>query len=373
MMASYKLGLTWQPVEGYMVRANYARAQRAPTITELMSPPRGDFDSFDDICDGVSATSTSAGHDKCRLEPSIAALIAEDPDFVFEDNNNAYSPNTGNSELKEETADTYTFGITMAPSFAKGLFVAVDYYDISVTDAIDEISNADIINECYNSSQDWGSNNRFCNDITRDEEGNIIKILQREFNLNELTARGVDISAQYDHSLGELGVLGFKADYTHVIEHSTTYQGNDGLETEQYAGYGSPKDKLSASLTWATDTWRVRWSSYYLGQFKSSQTREENYLEYITANDQRCAEQLDSCIANPEALMFQDYGSYVKHNLSFSYTIEQQNGSEINLFAGINNVFDDKGAFTPGGRGNFNSLYGGGAGRFFYLGAKYQF
>ena len=63
LVGSYKTGLIWQPIDGYAIRANWARAQRAPTITELMSPPRGDYDSFDDICDGVTATSTSAGHD----------------------------------------------------------------------------------------------------------------------------------------------------------------------------------------------------------------------------------------------------------------------------------------------------------------------
>ena len=42
-VASYKLGLLWQPIDGYMLRANYARAQRAPTITELLSPPSWRF------------------------------------------------------------------------------------------------------------------------------------------------------------------------------------------------------------------------------------------------------------------------------------------------------------------------------------------
>jgi outer membrane receptor protein involved in Fe transport len=338
-----------------------------------MSPPRGDFDGFSDICDGLTATSTSPGHDNCRQEPALAALLAEDPDFEFEDDNNSYSPNTGNSNLKEETADTYTLGITMAPQSVENLFFAVDYYNISVADAIDEISNADIINQCYNSSSSWGSDNHFCNDITRDSEGNIIKILQREYNLNELTARGVDIAVQYGYELGEMGKLSFKADYTHVIEQSTTYEGNDGLETANFAGFGSPKDKLSASVSWTKDNLRVRWSSYYLGEFTHSYSREASYNEYIEANDQRCAEQTSECIANPETLMYQYFDSYIKHNLSFSYAMDMGGSGQLNLSAGINNVFDDKGVFTLGGRGNFNSLYGGGAGRFYYLGAEYSF
>lgn len=112
----------------------------------------------------------------------------------------------------------YTFGITMAPEFLPNLRVAVDYYDISISDAISEIGNEDIIKECYSSSVQWGDSNSFCNDITRDEEGNIIKILQRNFNLDELTTRGVDIAIQYRYDLGEYGSLSLKGDMTHIIE-----------------------------------------------------------------------------------------------------------------------------------------------------------
>ena len=71
----------WELAEGYNLRANFARAQRAPDLTELLSPERGDYDSFTDICDEVTATSTESGHDNCRLEPSIAAIIAADRYF----------------------------------------------------------------------------------------------------------------------------------------------------------------------------------------------------------------------------------------------------------------------------------------------------
>ena len=47
--------------------------------------------------------------------------------------------------------------------------------------------------------------------------------------------------------------------------------------------------------------------------------------------------------------------------------------SDLRVFGGINNVFDDKGAFYPSGRGNFYTGYGGGAGRYVYLGAQYSF
>ncbi|TGE84498.1 TonB-dependent receptor [Pseudoalteromonas sp. KS88] len=373
-VASYKLGVFWEPISGYAFRANYARAQRAPTITELMSPERGDYDSYSDICDGLTATSTKPGHDSCRQEPAFKALLAEDADFAFEDENNSYSPGAGNKELKEETADTYTFGITLAPEFIDNFRLAVDYYDIAIVDAISTISNENILRECYDSDVSWGDDNVFCNDVTRNDEGNITKILQRQYNLDELTARGYDVVAQYKFDVDGVGSFAVKADYNHVIENSQTYQSDDGSYiTSHYAGYGSSKDKATLSLTWRNDDVRVRWSTNFLGSFKASQSLEEDWQEYMATNNERCAAQEESCIANPEPLKYQNYGSFMKHNISASYSMSLQDQGDLRIFGGIKNVFNDKGAFYPYGRGNYYSGYGGGKGRYVYLGAQYSF
>ncbi|KZN47064.1 hypothetical protein N482_10755 [Pseudoalteromonas luteoviolacea NCIMB 1942] len=373
-VASYKIGFLWQPIDNYFVRANFARAQRAPTITELMSPPRGDFDSFSDICDSVTATSTDPGHDMCRLDPNIAALLAADPDFEFEDESSSkYSPNTGNPELREETADTFTFGITMTP--VEGLSLAVDYIDISVIDAISEISNSRILDECYNSSTPFGNDNAFCQEITRNEDGQITKVLQRQFNLDELRYKGIDVALEYNYDLSDLGELTFKADHNHIIESSETFLGNDGLVTDDNAGYGMSKDKLSASLRWKYESWRVRWRTKYLGKFTASLSDEREYEEMLADNAERCASgELDSgCIENPEPLEFNDYGSYIRHDLSVSYNTELDGGYDLKVYGGINNLFDNLGPFYPSGRGNFYSGYGGGKGRFGYVGVELKF
>ncbi|MDH3512655.1 MAG: TonB-dependent receptor, partial [Gammaproteobacteria bacterium] len=114
---SYTMGLMWEPAEGYSLRANIARAQRAPTIAELFSPPRGDYDTFPDICDGTTATSTDPGHANCRLEPGIAATIEEFGIFIDEEGSK-YGPAAGNPEVFEETADTWTAGFSINPGWA---------------------------------------------------------------------------------------------------------------------------------------------------------------------------------------------------------------------------------------------------------------
>jgi len=386
LIGSHNLNLVWQVAEGYMLRGSYARAQRAPTITELMSPPRGDYDSFTDLCDGLTATSTNPGHANCRLEPIFSSLIAEDPNFQFDDRNNSYSPNTGNTELREETADTYTFGISISPKFLDGFQMAIDYYDITVADAIAQIDNADIIRQCYDSSLSFGASNNFCADITRDTEGNIIEILQRSYNVDELTTRGYDIAMAYRYDLGDLGDLRFKADLTHVIEYSKSFEANDGKQTNSYLGdmsNGIFRDKASASITWHyDDAWRIRWSTKWKGSTISSLDTEKTYYEpldengeggYFPMNDAACAAGEDTCIENPEAPKFFNIPAYIRHDLSASYTMDLTSGATVRLFGGVNNIFDEVGPFMIGYNGNYASAFGRGMGRFFFAGAEVKF
>ncbi|WP_206483836.1 TonB-dependent receptor [Thalassotalea sp. G2M2-11] len=384
LVQSYKTGLVWEPVEGYAVRANWARAQRAPTITEAMSPPRGDYDSFDDLCDGVTATSTGAGHENCRQVAGIAATIATDG--VFEDENNGYSPNVGNEDLFEETADTVTLGMTMAPAFLDGFRMAIDYYDISIEDAITSFGNEDIIEFCYNSSMEFGSSNSFCNDVQRDpSDGQITGVMQRLYNQDEISTSGYDLAAEYRFDLNDNGRIKIKADWTHVISYEETKTSPDGQYSKDYTGSLSAdvfEDAASASVTWYKDSWRVRWSMKYKSEVISSKSRYDEFYEPLDENGRggiipeyqaACAEDSTVCVDDPETPYQLFLPSYVRNDVSVSYSTDLNSGAELRLFGGINNVFDNNGPFILGGRGNYDSAYGGGKGRFFYAGAQIKF
>src|SRR3546814_14912447 len=73
---TYRGGLSWRPVDDLQFRVQYARAERAPDLTELFSPPRGDTDSgIADPCDGVDADTPGALGANCRADAGIAAVI----------------------------------------------------------------------------------------------------------------------------------------------------------------------------------------------------------------------------------------------------------------------------------------------------------
>jgi len=378
LIGSYTAGVIYEPTDGYVVRANWSRAQRAPTITELLSPPRGDYDTFDDICQEVTATSQGTIDDNCRTHPGIAAEIAAEGEFDISDN--GYSPGVGNPDLKEETADTVTFGFSIAPEFLEDFSLSVDYYDIVIEDAMSEFDNEDILAFCYDSSLPFGEDNSFCQDIKRDpSDGQLIEVQQRVYNVDEIRTSGVDLEAVYRVDLNEFGRLKFKTNWTHVFRYEETNTGPDGQYTEDSLGsLGSDlfEDLASASATWYKDGWRVRWSIKYKSGVVSSHSRYDEFygeggiFEEYEAN---CAADASACVDNPEAPFALDLPSYVRNDLSASYKFDLPNDGEVRLFGGVNNIFDNNGPFIIGGKGNYDSNYGGGKGRFVYLGAEVKF
>jgi outer membrane receptor protein involved in Fe transport len=377
LVQSYRTGLVWEVFEGYGFRANWSRAQRAPSIDDLLSPPAGDYDSYSDICYGTTATSDDPGHDNCRKEPSIAAAIQADGEFDEKDNN--YSPSVGNENLIEETADTFTFGFTIAPQFAEGLRIAVDYYDIAITDALSSYSNEDIMEYCYDSSEAWdvkGGSNSFCNDLKRDENGGLIEVMQRNYNVDEISTSGVDLALEYVYDFNSFGSIKLKTDWTHVLDWTKTVQSPDGPSTVHHEGFYDNDiydTQGSASLTWFNDDWRVRWSTKYKGPITVNQGDEESWQEDMASNDENCARGSSDCVANPETLAFNEISSYTKHSLAITYTIDLPQDAGLRLFGGVNNIFDNRGEYSLGGRGHFYSGYGSSVGRFVYLGAEVSF
>jgi len=396
-VVSYTTGLMWEPAEGYILRANYARAQRAPTIAELFSPPRGDYDSYNDICEGTTndpLLTPGRAFDNCRLETGIVAALAdlqvildaegEGEIAEYPDENSGYGPAAGNLDVFEETADTWTIGFSINPGWAEGLRLAVDYWDISIEDKITEIGNGEIMAQCYDSSQPWGTSNHFCNEISRHaEDGQIFQIMNRQYNLDSGKARGLDLAMDYSFELGSKGEFILELDYTHMFEDSDTYEGLDGLVEVDFTGqldYGNFDDRATASLTWRYDDWRVRWTTKFKSSVADNNERVDDWNELKAENDALCAAADEDCISNPEVPMWLYYPSYTRHDISLSYSMQTKSVGDLRLFAGVKNIFDDMGPFMPtggdtyeAGPGNFDSKYDGGVGQFWYLGAEVRF
>src|SRR5690606_31470461 len=80
----------------------------------------------------------------------------------------------GNRALAPEEADTLTAGVVYQPSWAEGLRLSVDYYDIMIDGQIGSLAADDILRQCF-----LDNITVFCNAVTTGANGQITGIVRQ--------------------------------------------------------------------------------------------------------------------------------------------------------------------------------------------------
>ena len=358
---SYRFGGEWAPVRDIRFRGQYSRAQRAPTVTNLYSPARDDSDSVVDLCSGVTATTTGTIATNCRSIAGVAAEIAANGVFL-QDTTSIEGPAAGNPDLKEETADTVSFGAVLTPRFIPGLSMTVDYFRIKIRDVISSLEAIDLLRECLGNPGGI-TDNFFCNEITRDSEGQITRIVNRDLNLSQTVRSGADVAVDYRFDapqwLSPKGKFDIRFLYSRLFDYYTVFDGVDGVRRTDYKGeIGAWVNSGQAQLGYRDGGLRLRWKLRYTG-------------DAVDSNVRRAA--AEAAGANPPFLHIEDR---VRHDFYASVDIPAAN-KDFRLYAGVNNASNSTSPFLPSGTASGGSQNVAGEydviGRYFYVGFEAKF
>ncbi|WP_169542586.1 TonB-dependent receptor domain-containing protein [Sphingomonas baiyangensis] len=195
---TYGGGATWQIVPALMIRGQYQRAVRAPSVDELFRAQSAISEAATDPCALASAAANAVIRDLC-----IATGV---PDAAV--GNTGIQPNFqlrgivgGNPDLQEETTDTYTLGAVFQP--ARRLSLTLDYYNIDIKDAIFRAPLDSILNLCYSIFQN--ASDPTCQAIDRLPDGTIGVPggINAPFdNIGAIRTDGIDAGISYVMDLG---------------------------------------------------------------------------------------------------------------------------------------------------------------------------
>jgi iron complex outermembrane recepter protein len=249
--SSYKIAVDFSPVRGIRFRASQQRAVRAPNIQELFAPT---FPGFFDI-DPCAGTSPRATRQQCSATGVSAAQYGNIIANPLEDFGGYQSIVGGNAGLGPETTTTRALGIVVEPRFLAGLNLTLDWYDISLKGAVEEIGSQTIMDTCIATSDP-----RFCNRIHRDATGSLWLtpagfIDDTNANIGALKVRGIDAGGNYTRDLGRFGSANVEFIGSRLIR---SIVDNGGLSNPyDCAGlygypctYPLPKWRHTARLTW---------------------------------------------------------------------------------------------------------------------------
>ena len=224
---------TWAPVQDVRFRGTYARAIRAPNISELFNPAQGATFRPADPCDLINQTATTNRRNNC-LAAVTAAGIANPAAFLANYNDPLTGRFTGtiggNPDLTQETATTWSVGAVIQPSFVPGLTLSADYYSIKIRNAIATVTAQDIVNTCYDNAT---FPNQFCNlfqrigpatpGATSATQPNLFgfrTLNQSQLNFGRIETAGIDFTANYRFTLWDTNnlTLGLNGNWTKRLD-----------------------------------------------------------------------------------------------------------------------------------------------------------
>lgn len=133
---TWKAGAEWQPIDDLRARVMWQRALRSPNIFELFNGGTQGFPGFADPCatSGAAASAPLAAFCTAQFKQGVNGNPTGQP---WSNAYKAVNPQSeevtfGNQNLKPETANTFTAGVVVTPTFLPDVTASVDFWRISV-------------------------------------------------------------------------------------------------------------------------------------------------------------------------------------------------------------------------------------------------
>ena len=313
---SWQVGGRWKPHDDLTFRGTLSRTVRAPNIDELFSAPSAATARPLDPCDAGAIGDGSA------FRAANCAAAGLPPGFTDPLTARISGTQSGNPDLGEESAKTWTVGFVLQPEVVKGLTISADWYDIRIEDAIVAPGLQEIVNACYDLET---FPNQFCGLFDRDTDpmsptlGGIVSFRLQELNFAAIETKGVDYQVRYQFDLPsvpgemEIGIIGNYTDRLDRFEDPL----NPAAVNPELKENGQAAHSFNLNGAWRVGGLTVNWQSQYLG----------NILQFAGASLQiENADQFENAFA----------GDTWRHDLSAVYKLNDS----VEIFGGVNNLFD---------------------------------
>ncbi|CAN5130850.1 hypothetical protein BH10PSE2_BH10PSE2_11670 [soil metagenome] len=354
---AYKVGGSWEPVDGLRFRGLFQRAVRAPNVFELFQAGDQGFPAVLDPCTTVNPGTGAARTLSAGVRAFCAQQLGVDPvtaGFVAL-NTQTESFFYGNPDLTEETSDTVTLGAVWTPAFVPGLNLTLDYYDIKVDGYIGSLAGgvSGIVAGCFASLD---LNSAACNSavgplIFRDAAGNL-KARSPLANVSQLETKGIDFSGRYGWTVPwGGGMWGDRLDLAFNLTYLDSYQ-LDGIEYKGTSGsynISATLPEYKGSVSVGYDIGPVRFA--YTGTYINAMDNQGNIPDFADGG-------------------YTTVPSYWYHDLSATYSVTDN----IDLFGGVRNLTDEKPpVYDNAIDGNTDPNTYDVVGRYFFAGARLKY
>ena len=289
---------SWKPVQDLLFRASYATGFRAPAIGELFGAASRADAPIDDPCTNlpplpaVGSTPAFPGspfNTSATVRANCIANGVPANGSYQEPNGGQLSVLTGgNQNLRPETSRTLLFGGVYSPQwarsggFASQLSLEINYYDISVNNAVAPVDAQLTLNRCA-----FGADALSCGSITRTPAGLISRIGAQLQNIGSIRTRGIDVTANYRTPETGAGRFGLQVNGNFLMKYTETFPAAVGFTTTNYLGLtrgfpdqSYPRFKGNGTLDWVFNAVTASFTGRYIDAVREADGKKLNSRFY---------------------------------------------------------------------------------------------
>jgi len=160
---------------------------------------------------------------------------------------------SGNPELDSEIAESLTYGVVFRPRFLQEFTMSVDWFDIEIGNAIENLVATDILNACYDSSAFPAE--AACDLFSRDGAGQIATMSTGFVNVGLVEFRGLQTAMSYATGLGRFGDLSLSLNHLYTDEQLETPGSGNTVQLD--GQIGRSKNRVTMTANWSLGDWTV--------------------------------------------------------------------------------------------------------------------
>lgn len=359
----------WAPVPDLRLRGNYSKSVRVPTLNDLFTNPTVDFRNVADPCDqfnindnpnraancaalGVPTTVTSI-NSPC-FNPTVSGSfgpVGSPFHACLSNGSSILVTDVGNQDLKAETGKSLTLGGVFTPRFLPGFSLSIDYFDIKVSNEIEQLQAQDVLNLCVNQPT---INNQFCALIfPRDQFGllNSPALIQEPFNFAKRNARGLDFDLNYRRRFANGNLLTLRGFATYTLRRTNFPDISDpNFQDRILSELGDPVFAGTAIAGYTLGKFDLRYTLRYIGSMTDFAFEDTHSFDGNPPLNPDIADRINT-------------GAVWYHDIRLGYTLDK-----YNFYVGVDNVFNKLPPLGLTGAGAGSGIYNN-IGRFFYAGA----
>ena len=217
--------------------------------------------------------SSSGGRDAAQPAQIIANCASLGVPVGFVQSNPQLSAvSAGNAALSAETSESFTLGVVWSADFDRRwiarLSASVDYYGVTIADAVQGRSPADVLAACVDTLDP-----AFCDLAPRTSNGALDVIDNQLQNIGGIEAAGFDVRVTYAAPAWPIGQISATFDATFLGDYTERTENVDGTEsvTERAGTHTNetfqrafPELRWAATVDWSKDRWDgalgLRWT-----------------------------------------------------------------------------------------------------------------